>query len=40
LSLYEQEKTVSLYFYNTRDYKKVELELLGEINTPYNVKDN
>jgi len=40
LSLYEQGKTVSLYFYNTTDYKKVELELLRKITTPYNVKDN
>lgn len=40
LDLYEQGKTVSLYFYNTTDYKQVELELLRKINTPYNVKDN
>ncbi len=40
LSLYERGKTVSLYFYNTADYKQVELELLGKINTLYNVKDN
>lgn len=40
LNLYEQGKTVSLYFYKTTDYKHVELELLGKINTPYNVKDN
>ncbi len=40
LDLYEQEKTVSLYFYKTTDYKNVEHKLLGKINTPYNVKDN
>ena len=40
LSLYEQGKTVDLYFYKTTDYKHVELELLGKIKTPYNVKDN
>jgi len=40
LSLYEQGKTISLYFYNTTDYKRVELELLRQINTQYNVKDN
>lgn len=40
LSLYVQGKTVSLFFYSTTDYKRVELDLLGEINTPYNVKDN
>jgi len=39
-SYYEQCKTVSLYFYRTDDYKRVELELLNQISTPYNVKDN
>ena len=33
-------KTVKLYFFNTTDYKKVELELLDAINTQYNEKDN
>ena len=40
LNLHEKGKTVSLYFYKTADYKRVELDLLGKINTPYNVKDN
>jgi hypothetical protein len=40
LGHYERGKAVSLYFYNTPDYKKVELDLLGQIYTPYNVKDN
>lgn len=40
LSMYEQGKIVSLYFYNTTDYKRVELDLLGNINTMYNKKDN
>ena len=31
---------VKLYFLETEDYKKVELELLGKIKTKYNVKDN
>lgn len=31
---------VKLYFNETEDYKKVELELLRQINTKYNVKDN
>ena len=33
-------KYVKLYFYETVDHKKVELELLGKIKTKYNVKDN
>ena len=40
LSLHEKGKTVSLFFYKTTDFKRVELDLLGKINTPYNVKDN
>mgnify|MGYP000954077574 CR=1 FL=1 len=40
LSLYEQGKTVGLYFHNTTNHKCVELDLLGKINTPYNVKGN
>lgn len=31
---------VKLYFYETAEYKWVELELLRQINTKYNVKDN
>lgn len=33
-------KTIKLYFLNTQDYKRVELELLRAVNTKYNVKDN
>lgn len=40
LSKYEQGKIVSLYFYNTMDYKRVELDLLRKIKTMYNKKDN
>ena len=40
LGHFERGKTVSLYFYQTTDYKRVELELLNRIYTPYNVKDN
>ena len=40
LSLFEQGMIISLYFYKTTDYKRVELELLRKIITPYNVKNN
>ena len=40
LSVVEQGKTVSLYFYITTDHKRVELDLLEEIKTQYNVKSN
>jgi hypothetical protein len=40
LNLYEEGKIVSLYFYQTPDYKQVELELLRAITTLYNIKDN
>lgn len=40
LKLYEQGDMVSLYFHNTTDYKRVELDLLMQIKTPYNEKDN
>ena len=36
--MHEKGKTVSLFFYKTTDFKRVELDLLGKINTPYNVK--
>ena len=40
LELAKVRKYVKLYFYETGEYKKVELELLKQINTKYNVKDN
>ena len=40
LELSKIGKTVKLYFFNTNNYKQVELELLNAINTQYNVKDN
>ena len=40
LELTKAGKTIQLYFFNTKDYKNVEKELLGAINTKYNVKDN
>ena len=40
LDNFERGKVVSLYFYQTTDYKRVELELLNKIQTPYNIKDN
>lgn len=39
-SLFLKGKRVQLYFYQTTDNKRVELELLNRIKTPYNVKDN
>jgi hypothetical protein len=40
LGNFERGKTVGLYFYQTTDYKRVEMDLLNQIYTPYNVKDN
>jgi hypothetical protein len=40
LEMAKLNKTISLYFYQTDNYKQVELELLKTINTKYNVKDN
>ena len=39
-TLYKSGKRVQLYFYQTKDNKRVELELLNQIKTRYNVKDN
>lgn len=40
LKQYSEGKKIEIYFYATDEYKKVELELLSEINTPYNTKNN
>lgn len=40
LEKYIEGKRIQIYFYATNDYKKVELELLNTINTPYNTKNN
>lgn len=40
MEYFERGTPVELYFYETRDYKRVELELLGRYKTRYNVKDN
>lgn len=40
LELFERGKIINLYFYKTRKYKVVELNLLRAISTPYNIKDN
>lgn len=40
LNLCEEGKQVLLYFFRTERYKAVELELLRQIRTPYNIKDN
>ena len=38
--LYRRGRLVKLYFFETKDNKRVELELLSQINTVFNVKDN
>lgn len=40
LALAKAGRYVKLYFYETKDYKVVERELLEKIKTRYNVKDN
>lgn len=40
MEYYERHTPVNLYFYETKRYKQVELELLCHYNTKYNVKDN
>ena len=40
LNLFEQGKRIDLYFYETPNYKQVELDLLQKIKTQYNAKDN
>jgi hypothetical protein len=40
LELAKAGNYVKLYFYETSEYKKVEKELLGQITTKYNIKDN
>lgn len=40
LEYYKQGKTIDIYFYRTNNYKAVELELLREIKTKYNSKNN
>ena len=40
LALAKAGRYVKLYFYETKDYKLVERELLEKIKTRYNVKDN
>ena len=40
LACFEQGRPIELYFCETRDNKRVELELLNAIHTRYNVKDN
>lgn len=40
LNLFEQGQIIDLYFYETPNYKQVELDLLRKIKTPYNAKDN
>ena len=40
LNLSKEEKNVKLYFFKTVNHKEVELELLRNISTKYNIKDN
>ena len=40
LNLFEQGNRIDLYFYETPNYKQVELDLLQKIKTQYNAKDN
>ncbi len=40
LEYYRQGLKIDVYFYRTNDYKKIELELLREIKTKYNTKNN
>lgn len=40
MEYYERHTPVNLYFYETKHYKQVELELLCHCHTKYNVKDN
>ena len=40
MEYYKNGTPISLYFYQTTDYKQVELNLLKQIRTKYNVKDN
>ncbi len=40
LKEYSNGREIEIYFFETDEYKKVELELLSAINTPYNIKNN
>lgn len=40
MECYKKGQPVSLYFHQTKNNKQVELDLLRQITTPYNVKDN
>ena len=40
MSYYENGNPIKLYFFETTDYKRVELELLHSMKTKYNIKDN
>ncbi|MBQ8984608.1 GIY-YIG nuclease family protein [Candidatus Saccharibacteria bacterium] len=40
MEYYEKHTPIELYFFETEQYKQVELELLSCYNTKYNTKDN
>ena len=37
---YTNGQKIDIYFYETKEYKAIEKELLDDIITPYNVKNN
>lgn len=37
---YKNGQNIDIYFYETKDYKAIEKELLKSITTPYNIKNN
>lgn len=40
LDTYKNGQNIDIYFYETKDYKAIEKELLKSITTPYNIKNN
>ena len=40
MEYYKKGTIIDLYFLQTKNYKQIELSLLRQINTKYNVKDN
>lgn len=40
MEYYKKGESIDLYFLQTKDYKQIELALLRQIHTKYNVKDN
>ena len=40
MRFFEEGTLINLYFLETFDYKRIELELLCSVKTKYNIKDN